>query len=255
MVTPVVHFWDDMGCKSELLPVLDPNNDRVRYSTQNAWTDVARHVYPSLEVIDCQEWRWLVQRELFLGPDSRPDPEKPDAIVVRRVRIDRGSATGEDGPPQYHRYNWVTIEVEPPGQDTPEGWRGLLQRACSRAASHSCGVHDVFIICAVGLKYMIFSWDPRNTDIPAQELRLSVAGADVHFPSQLSPMSGLSPHVPKLGAPGDPDQYRLDPSCVWSIDPGQVDESGQGEEPLKALENFLKHTRFLRLQNPYQVYD
>ena len=102
---------------------------------------------------------------------------------------------------------------------------------------------------------MTFSWKPRNAGNPTQELRIHIANEDIHFPSQLRPTPEACPHLPNLNASGHPDQYRIDLSRVWSIDPGQMDYQGGPMEPLTALERFTTHTRTAQLENPYQALD
>lgn len=95
------------------------------------------------------------------------------------------------------------MEVKAASQDTVEGWKELLSQACSQAQTgYHIGAHDVYIICAVGLKYMLFLWDPANADISANKLRINVPDKITRFPSQLKPISGSSPHVPKLNFRG-----------------------------------------------------
>ena len=151
---------------------------------------------------------------------------------------------------------WLIMEVKAASQDTAERWKELLSQACSRAQTgYDTGAHDVYIICAVGLKYMLFSWDPANAGVSARELRINVAGETTRFPSQLKPTSGSSPHVPKLNVAGDPDQYQIDLGKVWSIDPRQIDVQGRVPKPFTALENFLVRTRKVGLSNPRRVLD
>lgn len=150
----------------------------------------------------------------------------------------------------YNFNNWLIIETEPPSRDTPEGWKELLMQACSRLQQYDNGSHDVYIICAVDLRYIAFYWDPMNANNPVQELRLGAASEEFHFPSQLKSAPDCSPHIPNLNNDGDPDQYRIDLSRVWSIDPGQLDARRQPVEPLMAVEKFMKHVRTTSLQNP-----
>lgn len=131
-----------------------------------------------------------------------------------------------------------------------------MLQVCARAETgYDPGAHDVYIICAIGLKYMLFTWDPKNAGIAAQELRFNVAGEDTPFQSQLKPVLEAPPHVPKLSIAGDPDQYLIDLDKVWSIDPRQIDEQGRATEPFTALETFLARTRTVSLQNPRPVFD
>lgn len=209
---------------------------------------MARCIFPSKEIINGRQVDWAVHREPFLGPDGKEERDKPDAIIVRSLVVRKNAPQMQDR--EFDRYNWLIIEASPPAQDTPEGWKELLMRVCSRVRQYDNGSHDVYILCVVGLKYMPFYWDPKNADNPAQQLRLDVSGEEVLFLSQLRPAQDCSPHLPNLKADRAPDQYRIDLTRVWGADPGQLDASGQAMEPLTALETFIMNTRTTPLQNP-----
>ena len=251
-----LHFWDDHANGTELREVLfKPDRED---SVRNAWTDVVQDSYPRREVIHDETVLWKVQRELWPRPDGRSDldPQKPAAIVVRCVRSRREAAANGDAQPvlEFDRFTWLIIEIKPAGQDTAENWKELLFRACSRAETgYNPGAHDVYIIYAVGLKYMLFSWDPTNAGVSAQELRIDVAGENTHFASQLKPVPGSSPHLPRLKIVGDPDQYQINICKVWSIDPRQIDAQGRAPESFTSLEEFLVRTRTLGLSNKFLV--
>ncbi len=255
------HFWEDDACATELMHVL--HNHDNEDAARNTWTDIARNSYADHEVIDDETVLWKGSRELWPQPDgySDLDPQKPAAMVVRCVRKRRGTGanavtTTGDAPmaPTYDRLTWLIMEVKAASQDTAPKWKELLLQACSRAAA-GYGDHDVYIICAVGLKYMLFSWDPTKAGIAAQELRIDIAGETTPFPSQLRPASESSPHVPKLGIAGDPDQCMINLDKVWSIDPRQIEAQGRAPEPFTALEDFLARTRTVGLVNPRHSLD
>lgn len=229
--------------------VLQPDEIDVPTRTLRAWDDVAKHTFPRHETINRRRFGWVVHREPFLGPEGDIEQDKPEATVVRSVQVRRQNAP-EPQQRQSDLYNWLIIETKPPSRDTAEGWKELLMQACSRVRQYDRGAHDVYIICAVGLRYMALYWDPRNAGSPTQELRLGVAGEEVRFPSQLKPAPDCSPHVPDLEDDENPEQYRIDLGQVWSIDPGQVDAQGHPLEPLTALEGFITHTRTTPLHIP-----
>lgn len=256
-----LRFWDDHACGIELRQVLFKPD--LEDSVRNAWTNVVQNSYPRLEVIHDETVLWKVQRELWPRRDGRSDLDlhKPAAIVVRCVRLRQqaavNAATGDAQPVfEFDRFTWLIIEVKRADQDTAENWIELLLQACSRAKTgYDTGAHDVYIICAVGLNYMLFSWDPTNVDVSSQELRIDVAGENTHFESQLKPVPECSPHLPKLQVAGDPDQYQIDLCKVWSIDPRQIDAQGRAPESFTSLEGFLARTRTVGLSNPRPVFD
>jgi hypothetical protein len=132
-----------------------------------------------------------------MGHDGEIERDRPD-VTVLRMRQQLRSDT----------YNRLIIDVEPPSRDTPEGRKDLLMLDMRSRTPYDNRPHDISIICAIGLKYMAFHWDPRNADIPAQQLRLSVIGEEVHFPSQLTPAPGRSPPVRNLEARSAPYRSR-----------------------------------------------
>ena len=245
-----MHYWEAApGSKWELSTVLRPDEMDFPNRTYRAWADVAQHLFPRHETNNDRLDGWFVRYEPFSENESDEERHTRDAIVVKAFRT---NVTQQ--PQQLKQVCYIyslIIETKPPSRDTPEGWAELLAQVCSRECRRDKGSHDVYIICAVGIKYMSFYWDPSNAGNPAQELRLSVAGKDVHFPSQLKPAPDCSPHVPGLNADDTPDQYRIDLSRVWSADPAQLDAAGQAMEPLTALESFLTNVRTTPLHNPY----
>lgn len=260
-------FWDPRGSRSDLLLVLDPHNRDSEGTTEQAWRDVIRHTHPQTDVINGRSVGWLFGHAVLPRADELDppggdeldspgadelDPPGPRPVVMRRVQM--GPDT-QEGSPDYQRFNWIIVEYAPPSHDTPEGWKELLLRACARQEKFDRGTHDIFMICAVGVKYMIFSWDPRNAGNPTQELCIHIAGEDTHFPSQLKPAPEASPHLPNLNASGHPDQYRINLDRVWSLDPGQTDDQGRPMEPLTAMDRFMRHTRTAQLENPYRAYN
>jgi hypothetical protein len=252
-----IHYWEDLGSKWELSTVLSSDETDNPRHTLRAWDDVAKHSFPRNDMfnsfptrdnINGQEIHWAVHHEPFQTPEGKIEYDKPQAIVVRAGQWRQHAQSPQQR--SFQRYNWLMIETAPPSLDTPEGWKDLLTQACYRMSRYNNGAHDICIICAIGLKYMALRWDPKNADNATQELRIRVAGSEVHFPSQLMPVPDLSPHLPNLKADRTSDQYAIDIGRVWSADPGQVDARGQAMRPLVALEAFFNHIRTTPLQNP-----
>jgi hypothetical protein len=214
-----------------------------------AWTEVAKDIFPRRETINGRQVRWMVHQELCYGPSEGIELDKPQAIFVKRMHSHQDAQPSHD---TVTRYSWLMIEASPPQRDIPEGWKELLMQACSRVCQPTFdnGVHDIYVVCVAGLKFMAFYWDPKNAGNATQQLRLSVAGQEARFPSQLTPVPDCSPHVPSLQADGSPDQYRINVSRVWSIDPEPIDIHARAMGPLTALESFMTRSRTTLLQNP-----
>lgn len=112
-------------------------------------------------------------------------------MIIRCVRKRReasanAAATGDAQLPlEYDRL----MEVKPASQDTVERWKELLFQAFSRAETgYDAGAHNVYIVCAVGIKYMLLSRNHTNAGVSVQELRINVSGENKHFGSQLKPV-------------------------------------------------------------------
>jgi hypothetical protein len=123
-----------------------------------------------------------------MGHDGEIDRDRPGAIVLgMRHRL------------QSDTYNRLIIDVELLSRDRSEGRKDPLTLDMRSHTPYDNGSPDISTICAIGLKYMAFYWDPRNADILAQQLRSSVAGEEVHFPAQLTPTPGCSLQISNLG--------------------------------------------------------
>jgi hypothetical protein len=210
-----VHYWEDCGGTSELLRVLSSDQTDNPRPTLRAWDDVAQHSFPRNDILNSHPTRdilngrevyWAVRHTQLITPEGYLDQSHPDAIVVK-ARQYHPDAQKPQQQRTFDHYDWLIIETAPPNRDTWEGWKELLQQVCARMHRSDNGTHDINIICAIGLKYMAFYWDPSNTGNTAQELWLTAAGSEVPFPSQLTPAPDCSPHVPNLTADGNPGQY------------------------------------------------
>jgi hypothetical protein len=259
------HYWEDSGSKSELLRVLSSDQTDDPRPTMRAWDDVAQHSFPrnnmhnshpTRDIINGRGVYWAVRHTQLVTPEGYLNQDHPDALVVKARQFHPDAQSPQHRT--FEHYDWLIIETAAPSHDTAEGWKELLQQACARINRCDNGSHDIYLICAVGLKYMAFYWDPgnvaanKNNNNTSQQLRLPVPGSDTTaFPSQLTPVPACSAHVPHLTAEGAADQFTIDISRVWSADPGQVDERGQAMRPLTALEAFFKHVRTGPLRYPF----
>lgn len=219
-------------------------------NTLRVWEDVAKHTFPSSNIYITRPVSFVVHWEPLITPEGDHEREKRYALVVKPGHIIPNTANPQQRP--YEGSHRLIIEGSPPAQDTPKGWKELILQACSHMCQHQYvnGANDIYLIYAAGLRYMPFYWDPSNADKPTQKLRLNVAGEDVHFPSQLTPIPDCSPHVPNLRAKGSPDQYRIYPSRLPSADPEQLDVSGHARAPLTALERIFPNGPYSAAQGP-----
>ena len=79
-------------------------------------------------------FEWLIHQEPYVNSDGTPVRERPNAIVVKSKHFHQNAPEARQQQQQkIDVYNWLTIEVEPPSQDTPQSWQtyALLRRYIS----------------------------------------------------------------------------------------------------------------------------
>ncbi|KAK4096240.1 hypothetical protein N658DRAFT_46541 [Parathielavia hyrcaniae] len=112
---------------------------------------------------------------------------RPDHVVVRLWRS--LNAGGQGSHVEFRDLLWV--ECQSPAHDTPARWKDLTEQTCDRLRE-AHPFREVFVILAVGLKWMFFKWNPNN----ANGSPLQVLG---HHPNTAwtigDPRFSYDPHV------------------------------------------------------------
>lgn len=103
---------------------------------------------------------------------STVDQEIPQSALRVDVVVIRGLRTYQPAPPPAapgtqmivdRLYDHLFIENKPPSHDKGFSWKDLIFEACGRLQSVCGNTYDAYLICAVGLKFMIFYWDPQDS--------------------------------------------------------------------------------------------
>jgi hypothetical protein len=140
----------------------------------------------------------------------------------------------------YHRHDHLFVENKAAEHDIPSGWKILLQEATSRLKSICANVHDVYLICAIGLRYMIFYWDPTSTGLAAQPALWGQLdnGTQYGLPTELRPMTDFKPHVLS--------DYRVDHTLALKLNPSNPSTGNS------TLECYLNNVRSEALRNAHR---
>jgi hypothetical protein len=229
-----------------LLPVNDPANANIENTTQNAWAAVLSEIFPLRENVNGQVVQWRVQREAYRGPPPQQWAVRPDIITLKVTQAQVVQAANLQ--PAFNRHDHLVVENKAPSHNTAAGWRDLLQETSDRLLSF-CANHDIWVICTIGLRYMMFQWLPNYANQPNIALHGRVQGSpqDYVLPSQLRPIQP-APHLPSMNGPVPATRYLIDHTRVMSINP-----NGANLLSLQAMEQFLLFIRTAVLQNPHPV--
>lgn len=99
----------------------------------------------------------------------------------------------------YVSIDQLVVENKAHAHHSAAQWKDLLLETTSRLSSVS-EHNDIWVICAIGLRYMQFYWDHGDASKDAIGLKIHVQGEGngqmYRIPSQLRPMRP-APHLPK----------------------------------------------------------
>lgn len=104
-----------------------------------------------------------------------------------------------------------------------------------------CGnAYDAYLLCAIGLRYMIFHWDPRHTGPTAQRraLWLQLTNGMHHtFATELRPVPSFDAHVT--------GNLAIDFTQALSLDPTYPTVGNV------TMQKYLNHVRQSHPNNPH----
>jgi len=124
------------------------------------WGAIVAQYYGSVAV-NQNAPRWNVMREAYRGlMPINPSQRKPDVAVVAHFTV----------PPAGHIFNLqhrdsLWVECKAPNKDTPSEWKNLVNEAVVRL-NNSHPTRQLFLIFAIGIKAMVFLWDPVTPAVP-----------------------------------------------------------------------------------------
>ncbi len=82
-------------------------------------------------------------------------------------------------PSLYRRRDFLWVECESADKDTPDGWKDFIGEAVTRLDS-AHPTRELFVVLAIGLKWIYLAWDPLNTILgqpPLSETRMGLIGS------------------------------------------------------------------------------
>lgn len=119
------------------------------------WGAIIAHYHRSIAVNPMGP-RWHVIREAYRGLiPFNPSQKKPD--VVAALAYFTAQPAAQNFTLQHRDGLWV--ECKAPNKDIPSGWKDLMSQAAVRLnTSHP--TRQLYLIFAIGLRAMVFEWDP-----------------------------------------------------------------------------------------------
>jgi hypothetical protein len=109
------------------------------------------------------------------------------------------------------------VECKAPEEDTPAGWKNLMMRAGARLEEAHPN-RMLYVILAIGLKWMFFKWDPLSPRPPLQVLadnRTGVWNMSPYYHYE-SAVAGQF-HVIHHSLPGQPATEVIDTTMAYSL--------------------------------------
>ncbi|KAK4095893.1 hypothetical protein N658DRAFT_502184 [Parathielavia hyrcaniae] len=172
MAAPFRHFWDPHtadAMKIQGLLELGPTYQQEDVVWQ-VWSRLLERYFPA-DPGPQGQGVYTVDREPYRGPPGAVSTVRPDHVVLRLLRAVNPPPPAPQVP-QIHRRDILWVECKAPNHDTPGQWNLLITEAAGRLRE-AHPTRNLFLITAVGLKWMFFKWDPANVN-PLQVLAHNV---------------------------------------------------------------------------------
>ncbi|AEO60427.1 hypothetical protein MYCTH_2309625 [Thermothelomyces thermophilus ATCC 42464] len=162
------HFYDIQEAAALKISKIADKGDNYAYEdvVWHAWEKIPRPYFPERGATATAP-RYSIEREAYRGSARDPPEHKPDVIVVRIHNVQQ--AAGQR--PTAIERDILWIECKAPTHLKPHGWHNVLGEAVTRLnAAHPD--REVFLILAIGMKWMPFMWDPFNPFPRGQGLKM-----------------------------------------------------------------------------------
>lgn len=105
--------------------------------------------------------RWAIDREAYRGyPPLAPSQRKPDLIAIKMTITAMQQAPVP--MPQVNSRDFLWIECKAAVHDVPSGWKTVIEEAVTRLST-AHPTRQVFLLIAVGWKWIFLLWDPSRT--------------------------------------------------------------------------------------------
>lgn len=195
-----------------------------------AWEAICRKYFPESAIAPGAPYYWI-RRDAYRGmPPDEPSTHKPDVVVVR---LSQPQVLGPDGLYREVNRDILWVECKAPCHDEPGKWKKVIEEATERLKSAHPN-RNVWLIVAIGLKWMVFYWDPSNSRTTSSHLAVMASNESSGWavdPDIRVPPPPLNPQVPAINvqAPGgyvntaagvirSQNAYSLD---FWTMAPNQ----------------------------------
>lgn len=148
------HFWDPLTSASANIKTI---RDRGPGYSQE---DVVWHAWHAICLLYFPETTndptgpiWSTVREAYRGPSGAPSTYRPDILTIKMM------LAGQTGALLKRDVLW--IECKAPDKDAPFEWKDVIRETVERLESAHPN-RELFVVLAIGLKWMYFAWDPQN---------------------------------------------------------------------------------------------
>lgn len=222
-----------------MLGQLGPESDREDV-VRHAWSAILSEYF--LRLLPRGSHSYTI--DSYRGPaPGLPGGYHQHAIVVKKQTMVSPSPEGSQPLTVSRDILWV--EYKAPNHDTPAGWKDLIEQASNRlAVAHPNRM--LFVIFAIGLKWMSFKWDPIGA-VNAPPLQIltnnHAQGQEWTLPPQLryDPTVPGQSHVVAYGDSLVTDT--IDQISAYSLEYWTHDQQGQIKNwpALRLLEDCMAH--------------
>lgn len=216
------HFWDrDTAAFTRILQVANKGSQHDQEDVVcHMWTAIVGLYYGSAAVNQGAP-RWDVIREAYRGLiPFQPSQQRPDVAAVIAYFI--APPAGQMVTLRHRDGLWV--ECKAANKDNPSGWRNLMNETVVRL-NNSHPTRQLFLIFAIGIKAMVFLWDPVTPRVPG------AAGLFIRGRGRVWTLDPRIRHI-NLSQWHNPVTQEVDPSQAldldcWTTTPGGALRNGR----------------------------
>ncbi|KAG7290356.1 hypothetical protein NEMBOFW57_000356 [Staphylotrichum longicolle] len=199
------------------LALLGPDYDQEDV-VPNTWAAILNEYFVRMMPLGGTH-TYSVDTQSYRGPAPGPrSAHKPDVIVVKMsTTLNPPQAAPLGAQPVVVTRDILWVECKAPSHDSPGKWKDLIEQTQTRLRAAHPG-RMLYVIFAVGLKWMVLKWDPTTPN--PHHLQVLGSNANVawtldvnlHYDQTLAGQS----HVITL--PNNPNQWLVDTTAAYSLD-------------------------------------
>ncbi|KAK3296511.1 uncharacterized protein B0H64DRAFT_398438 [Chaetomium fimeti] len=167
MAAPPTNYWDPRtSCHRDVLRIARVGKDyREEDVVWHAWLQLLFIYFPPYAT---NGRLYGVRKEAYrgeIGPTTSAPGRRANVIVVQMAPVPTPAANPQGLPdPNVSdpTRDILWVHCKAPCEDTPGGWKELMEQAGTQVnAAHPNRM--LYVILAIGLKWMFFKWDPLTT--------------------------------------------------------------------------------------------